>query len=99
MAASHLDGKKKMQVLWEMKSRLVLCWCAGGWLDGFSHPTGDAGCGSTRKSSGWQSVFLSMPAWQSLDAAQVLLYPYLGPDILFAPTSFTDLPRHSLETQ
>lgn len=70
-----------------------------GLLDGCSHPTGDAGCGSTRKSSGWQLVFLSVPASQLLDAAQVLLYPYLGPDILFTATSFTDLPRHSLETQ
>lgn len=71
----------------------------GEWLDGCSHTAGAKGCGSTWKSSGWQLVFLSVLAWQSLDAAQVLLYPYLGPDILFSPTSFTDLPRHSLETQ
>lgn len=60
------------------------------------------GRGSNRKSSGWQFVFLSAVPhwlWRSLDVAQVLLCPYLGPDILFAPTSFTDLPRHSLETQ
>lgn len=54
---------------------------------------------SSRKSSGWQFAFLSVPPWQPLDVAQVLLCPYLGPDTLFAPTSCTDLPRHSLETQ
>lgn len=45
-----------------MKNSMILCLRSlGGWLLGFSHPTGDAGYGSTRKSSGWQLVFLSMP--------------------------------------
>lgn len=52
-----------------------------------------------QEGGGWPLALLPMPCWQLLDAAQVLLlHPYLGPDVLFTPTSCADLPRHSLET-
>lgn len=99
MGASHFDRKKKKAIFVGNEESLgfvLRVRVGGGWVLP-SH----RGCrlGEYQESSEWQLVFLSAPAWQLLDTAQVLLYSYLGPDILFAPTSFTDLPRHSLETQ
>lgn len=37
--------------------------------------------------------------WHLLDTAQVLLVPYLGPGIWFAPTLLINVSSHSLETQ